>query len=145
MIVIIDTSILISTLLSRGKTHLTDVIRLAKSKQLTLAISPQTLAEFKQAIQSDKVKQFIAYDPRIFASFVAWYQYNTRLYSTSNYEMKTVLRDYNDNIFLMLAHACKADYLISGDKDLLIIKKIGTTHIVNPEKFIREYTKKHSM
>lgn len=145
MIIIIDTSILISTLLSHGKTYLTDVIRLAKSKQITLAVSPQTLAEFKQAIQSDKVKQFIAYDPRIFASFVAWYQYNTRLYPRSDYEMKTVLRDYNDNIFLQLAHVCKADYLITGDKDLLIIKEIGTTRIVNPEKFIREYTKKYSV
>ena len=33
--------------------------------------------------------------------------------------------------------ACEADYLVSGDKrDVLSIKKVGTTHIITARRFL---------
>jgi uncharacterized protein len=39
-------------------------------------------------------------------------------------------RDKNDNFLLALAKDSKADYLITGDEDLLVIKKFHNTEIL---------------
>jgi putative PIN family toxin of toxin-antitoxin system len=47
-------------------------------------------------------------------------------------------RDPKDDIFLSLANQIEADFLISLDMDLIDLKKIGATRIVNPSAFINQ-------
>ena len=48
-----------------------------------------------------------------------------------------VCRDPKDNMLLEAAVAGgKADYLVTGDEDLLILKTFGETKIVTPAKFL---------
>ena len=42
-----------------------------------------------------------------------------------------ICRDEKDNFLLVLAKDGKASHLITGDKDLLILKKIDKTRILN--------------
>ena len=44
-------------------------------------------------------------------------------------------RDPKDNFLLSLAVDGKADYLLTGDKDLLVLKKIGNTEIKTISEF----------
>ncbi len=46
--------------------------------------------------------------------------------------------DIKDNFLLSLAVSGKADYLVSGDSDLLIIKRIGRTKILNWTDVVKE-------
>lgn len=48
----------------------------------------------------------------------------------------TVCRDPNDNFLLALAKDGKADYLLTGDKDLLDIVKFGKTKIISITTFL---------
>ena len=50
----------------------------------------------------------------------------------------TICRDPKDNFLLALAKDGKADYLITGDKDLLDLKKFGKTKIKTITNFIDE-------
>ena len=50
----------------------------------------------------------------------------------------TVCRDSKDNFLLALAKDGKADYLLTGDKDLLELKKFGKTKIRTISLFIEE-------
>lgn len=45
-------------------------------------------------------------------------------------------RDPTDAKYLEAASACDADYLVSGDRDLLSLNKFGTTRIVSPKEFV---------
>ena len=47
-------------------------------------------------------------------------------------------RDPKDNFLLALAKDGKADYLLTGDKDLLTLKKFGRTIIITISKFLEE-------
>jgi hypothetical protein len=47
-------------------------------------------------------------------------------------------RDDKDNCLLILAVESKADYLVTGDTDLLILRKIKKTKIINWSDFIKE-------
>lgn len=44
-------------------------------------------------------------------------------------------RDPDDNNILQLVKFTKADYLITGDKDLLVLKEFETCRIVTPKTF----------
>ena len=50
----------------------------------------------------------------------------------------TFCRDPKDNFLLALAKDGKADYLLTGDKDLLILTKFGKTKIKTITTFIDE-------
>lgn len=57
---------------------------------------------------------------------------------SSNIKMKsevTICRDEKDNYLLALAQDSKADYIITGDKDLLTLEKFGKTQIIRFAKF----------
>ncbi len=50
-----------------------------------------------------------------------------------------VCRDPDDNHLLALCKDGKVDLLITGDKDLLVLKRFGKTRILAPADFIKQY------
>ncbi len=51
--------------------------------------------------------------------------------------MVTGSRDISDNPILALTKDGHADYLITGDQDLLVLKKFGKTRIFSPARFLK--------
>jgi hypothetical protein len=50
-----------------------------------------------------------------------------------------ITRDEKDDYLLALAKKGKADILITGDDDLLVLKKHGKTRILKPAAFRKEF------
>lgn len=50
-----------------------------------------------------------------------------------------ICRDPKDNKFLELAQTVRADYLVTGDKDLLDLEQFEGTKILKPSEFILEF------
>ncbi len=50
-----------------------------------------------------------------------------------------VCRDKNDNQILQLAEYIKADIIISGDNDLLVLKKFKSTNILSPRDLFNKH------
>jgi len=48
-------------------------------------------------------------------------------------------RDIDDNNVLHLAEFCGAQIIVTGDKDLLILKSYEKIQIINPRRFIEKY------
>lgn len=53
--------------------------------------------------------------------------------------IRPLVRDPKDNPVLACALAGGADYLITGDKDLLVLKRHGSLCIIKPKDFINLY------
>ena len=51
-------------------------------------------------------------------------------------KLPNICRDKDDNYVLQLCESVRADYLITGDKDLLILKNFKQTEILSPAEFI---------
>jgi len=49
-----------------------------------------------------------------------------------------LVRDPKDNPVLACAPAAEADYLVTGDKDLLALKACKRPHILTPERFVEQ-------
>lgn len=135
MLVILDTSVIIAFLLSKGKNFVRKIIRQAKSGKIKLIASKESIGELKKTLAHQSIKKLPNYKSYLIASFVAWYQYNVIYYSLDEKEIFKGSRDVKDNIFLQLALVSKAKYIITGDKDLLVIKRIKSTKIITTENF----------
>jgi uncharacterized protein len=48
---------------------------------------------------------------------------------------ENICRDKDDNNIIALAASTKADFIITGDKDLLVLKKYRSVRIVSPREF----------
>ena len=53
----------------------------------------------------------------------------------------TICRDSKDNFLLALAKDAGADFLITGDKDLLSLKTFGNTKIISLNEFVKQLNK----
>ncbi len=55
------------------------------------------------------------------------------------FQVRPISRDPKDDYLLSLAKKGKADFLITGDDDLLVLKKHGKTRILKPAAFRKEF------
>jgi predicted nucleic acid-binding protein len=53
--------------------------------------------------------------------------------------IEAISRDPDDDYLLALAKAAKAQVLLTGDKDLLVLEKHGRTSIMNVNAFVKQY------
>ncbi|HOF02224.1 MAG TPA: putative toxin-antitoxin system toxin component, PIN family [Spirochaetota bacterium] len=58
-------------------------------------------------------------------------------YINPDNKLPEICRDIDDNNILQLAEYINADYLITGDKDLLILEKYYNTIILSPKDFVK--------
>jgi len=111
---------------------------LLESNKIQLLFSQELLEEFINVIKRPKLKQFFKQDDvnqllEIISSFSEFVNVKS--------ETK-VCRDEKDDFLLSLALDGFADYLITGDKDLLVIEEFEGTKIVTISDLEKLITKK---
>jgi uncharacterized protein len=126
--IIIDTNLWISFLLTRQFTFLDNLL---ERKRVHLIFSEELLAEFLSVIKRPKLRKFFSeQDIEMLLEIIQKYSEFVNVTSVVN-----VCRDEKDNFLLSLAKDSSADYLITGDKDLLIIKRFEKTEIITVAEY----------
>ena|SRR5690554_6619431 len=132
--IIVDTNLWISFLITKKYQIFKKLIA---SNNITLLFSTQSIAEFWDVSRRPHLqKLFPPEDVNILIS--VFDAYGIRVEPTSDIK---ICRDEKDNFLLNLAIDGKADYLITGDKDLLILQKIENTKILTYSDFVIEMEK----
>lgn len=124
--VVIDTNVLISGTLWGGKPGL--IIREYQQGRFSLLISPFILAELASFLEKYQVK------PEQRETILK--EFNIKPIKIIPPKKVAICRDKKDNQVLNLCLAGRADFLVTGDKDLLTLKKFERTKIVKPRKFL---------
>lgn len=128
---ILDTNLWISFLISRNFKETDDLIQ---SKKFVLVFSDELLEEFIEVVKRPKFKKLFTKND-IEGLLKTFDQYADLIKVTTELE---VCRDEKDNFLLNLAVDGKADYLVTGDNDLLVLGKIGKTKILTYREFITQ-------
>lgn len=127
--IIIDTNIWVSFLITKDYSKLDDIVF---SKKAILIFSEELLEEFAEVVKRPKLKKFFAVkDVENVIKTIEEFAEYIDVKSTV-----TACRDVKDNFLLALAIDGNADYLITGDKDLLSLKNFGKTTILPITDFI---------
>ena len=126
MKVILDTNVIISSFATRGLCHSVFEICLDR---FDIVISSTLIEEIRKGLK-DKLKL-----PEIFIAEVLDYLSENATLLEINKLLSGVCRDPDDDHIISLADSSGAEYLITGDQDLLIMKTYGCTQIVTPRQF----------
>ena len=129
--VVLDTNVLVSALLFKGE--LSKLLSLLKRRKCILLFSEETLNEIIRVLHYPKFALTEKEIDYLLQSEILSY---AKIVETVLKFNKEACRDREDQKFLELAVSAKADYIISGDKDLLDLKKINKIRILSPNEFL---------
>lgn len=128
--IILDTNIWISFLISNRQSNL-DL--LFKKSKANILFSTELLDEIKATIEKPKIRKHFSSEA-MEEMLVAFEDYILLVEVSSIVNM---CRDPKDNFLLSLALDGKADFLLTGDKDLLELKSFKKTKILTITSFLK--------
>lgn len=126
--IVIDTNLWISYLITKGFKRLDKLIYSDKAR---LIFSQELIDEFIAVTQRPKFRKYFS-SVDIAKLLEIFGTYGELIKVTSNV---LVCRDLKDNFLLSLSFDGHADFLITGDYDLLELKKFGETNILTIAEF----------
>jgi putative PIN family toxin of toxin-antitoxin system len=135
MTAVLDTNVLISSVISTGVPH--EIVVKGFSSEYQIVVSVATLTEFRDTLlkypekfhmDEDDVQQEVE-TIRYFAEFV-----------DPDEEITAVEDDPDDDKFLEAAVAGNVDYIVSGDRHLLDLDSFRGIEIVEPRAFYERLT-----
>jgi putative PIN family toxin of toxin-antitoxin system len=97
-----------------------------------MAISAEILEEYRC------VSQRPAFTGRNYEGLLTWIARHARLAEPAPLG-KSRARDPKDDIFIACALGAEADFIISSDKDLLVLEKPFGIEIVSPAQFLARH------
>lgn len=129
MKIIVDTNLWISFTIGKRLALLENIVL----SDVTVIVSREIIAEYLEVCRRPKFRRYIT-DKDIQATL--------RLMDVCC-ELTTIertavsdIRDADDLFLLSLADSCGADYIVTGDKDLLVLRRHNATCIVDINTFI---------
>jgi putative PIN family toxin of toxin-antitoxin system len=130
--IVIDTNLWISFLITNSYTKLNPLIF---SGEVILIFSNELLFEFIRVAARPKFRKYFSTEDVVELSVIM----EEHAEFIDVVSVITICRDVKDNFLLSLAVDSKADYLISGDNDLLELKEINSTKIIMMSDFFWLY------
>lgn len=125
MKLIVDTNVWISFLISPNLEWLESHL---ESGTVTLLFSDKSLSEVVTVAQRPKLRKYFS-SKQLKALISLFDTYGTMISVSSKLD---ICRDSDDNFLLKLAVDGDADFLVSGDKDLLVIGRVEKCQIITP-------------
>jgi uncharacterized protein len=135
--VVVDTNVILSAALLPESVPARCVDALLTKSRLVL--SPATFRELETRIWRPKFDRYISIEIRtaLLADLSAasvWIEEMPEAITLQKFS-----RDINDDKFIHLALAASALRLVSGDADLLSVKRVGDLRIVSPRQMLDEF------
>lgn len=131
MRVVFDTNTVLSALVF-GKGQLSWLREIWREKQITPMVSASTASEIGRVLSYPKFKLSKAEQTALLNDYLPFCE---QVEVPDSPPEAPECRDINDMPFLWLAIAGKADYIVSGDKDLLVLADVFAILIVTVTAF----------
>jgi putative PIN family toxin of toxin-antitoxin system len=129
--VVLDTNILVSAFIKYGGNE-SKILEKAITKEITLLTSEDILDEFLKVIRRPK----FGYTSKQTTAMMILLLKIAKL-TTPTQKITEIKEDPTDNKILECATAAKADYIITGDKHLLNLKKYDGIQILTSTEYLK--------
>lgn len=131
MRIVIDTNIIASAVFFGGNPR--RIIEALFEKKLEAFITPEILEEYHETFEELQIKY---QEKRVYVPVTQIAEACRMIIPNQTFE---VCRDPDDNKFIDCAYAGKCIYIVTGDKDLLDIRKFKDIEIVTAVDFCNKY------
>jgi putative PIN family toxin of toxin-antitoxin system len=131
--IVIDSNIWVSFLIGK---RLKSLEKLCIDKNISVIASPKIVEEFLDVSSREKLKKYVKRENiQKVLDLIKTHCVNDPV----EYAAAPNLRDQNDLYLLALSDVVGANFLLTGDKDLLTLKKYNKTEIISYSGFIANY------
>lgn len=134
MIVVLDTNVIISALLSTQGAP-AEIIRRWEADEFEVVTSPPLLAELERALTYPQVKKYLKFSPAEIETFLTHLKTVATIVEPE-LTLNVIVQDPADNRVLECAVAGEAAYIVSGNTHLLELKEYQQIVILNPVGFL---------
>lgn len=134
MRIVLDTNVIISAALSKNSTSFLAFERVIDSH--TSLISLSTFKELQATVYKPKFDKYFSLEDTRPGIIETVLRYSFVIIPAITVK---VCRHANDDKFLELALTGKADCIISGDPDLLVLHPFENIHIISPKEFLERF------
>jgi uncharacterized protein len=144
MKIILDTNVYFSAFGFKGK--LFELLRYClESESIDIFFSKETFYELEQKLLGKKFAKTTQnrFSDEDILGFIQKVK-ESSIFATPNSHF-SLSRDLKDNMILDLAFEVKADFVITGDVDLLILKELEGTKIVKPSQFLTQLAQNQNL
>lgn len=131
-IIVADTNWGVSLIIKKFNNRFAEILQ---STHLKFVTSDELTNEIKATLSKERLQKH--FDSNLLILF--WRQYQALVTKIKIVSTVSVCRDPDDNFLLALAKDSNADFLITGDKDLLDVQKFENTIICTLTDFIDKY------
>ena len=131
MRVVLDVNILVSALIKSGKPR--QLLFKIAEKKIQLVLSRGILEEFLEVTEHPKVKRYVD-ENDVVAFLRVLGNIATVVKARSKFEV--VEEDPDDDVVLRTAYDAKAEYLVSGDRHLLLLEEFRKIKIVTVNQML---------
>ena len=130
MKIILDTNIWVSFLLGKRLAILREIV---EKEGLEIYVSDEMIKELRDVVFRPKFSGIIGVD-----SIINLFELiNAQCHFISGYkDAESAIRDIKDLYLLSMAESIPADYLVTGDSDLLVLKNHKGTRIITFSEFV---------
>ena len=131
--VVLDTNLLVSYLITHRPAIATLIDRYLPRESFTLLTGPVLLEELNRVLTYPRLQRYYTNETRV--RFVALIAALSEIVELPD-AIPRVCRDPDDDRVIACAVAGKADVIISGDQDLLVLKQVGDILILSAAQFL---------
>lgn len=135
---VIDANVIVSAFIQPKGPSAEVLQRFLINDNYRLVLSHPILAEIRRTLAHQRLQRFLKRTPKeierqifsmeVIADFIE---------EEAELPSQDICRDPGDLIYLAAAVQGKADYIVSGDKDLLVLKEYEGVKIVRPVDFLK--------
>lgn len=129
--VVLDTNILVSSLLFQGK--LAGIVRLWKEGRIIPLFSRDTFYEFKTVLEYPKFSLSLQHRKNIIEEEILPYIEVVEIIDP----VTGLCRDPDDDKFIACAVSASADFIVTGDKDLLAIGRYKSVKMISGSALLK--------
>lgn len=119
------------------------IINLALAKKIVMYGSEETYKEFREKIMLPRLQKYLK--AQIFTPEKMILDYRSFINMVEPFNIlagvNIVAADPDDDIYFRVAKTCDAKIIISGDKNVLKVKKYDGILVVKPADFLRSFNK----
>jgi uncharacterized protein len=128
--VVLDTNVFLSGFIFGGNCD--RILRMAMKYRFNLLISPSIILEIREKLET----KFKADKERVETNLKAMFKVADLICPNESEKITSKLNDKDYEKILRATKTGKADFIVTGDKHLLVLKRFGQTKIVTPSQFL---------
>ena len=131
LLIVLDTNLLVSYLLTQGKT-ISRIIEYWRQRRVEVLVSPAIVDELRDVLNRARLRKLMTGDPYSIMLMVEIDAFHT----AGEVEAVGACRDPKDDKFLACAVEGRADFIVTGDNDLLELARYEGIRIIQAHELV---------